>query len=513
MLRFRDNIAATVSVLIAAVALAAWSVWSSRQPQSEDVSIVSVAVSKTGQWLAAGTTHGRVAVWNRDDRSQLLRGDHGTLNDLQFSPDERWLAIADRGLTLRPLDPLEHPLIIRDDNRNYGTVRFSPIDGTILTITGEGIIETLQSQTAKTITRVCCSTIGGEVAFSPDGLFLLCAGHWPGVWEVRSGNLVARLTRAREFMTFRPIAFRGGDVLMGSQDGGIRIWDLATKRLIGTSPRLPDWVDTIAVQENTGLIVHGCFGKSLRVWNPETNLQQLLVGAQPTSNVLFNPSDGSLIMGTGHGSVEFWDIQHSHRKRVLAFPAEAAEPARWIETGPLGFGAWGPPPPDPVRSAPALDRKPMHRTKMTILGLLFTLFFLLFPLAQEEYLLRMKTWGMPGENQFQVDIHPDGLMIVQQIKPPWAEKDKKPKVVQVKLTPTELQKVHKMAIESARSGDFQKGCSETADGQNARISVWVKNQPIEKECIGAIHWPAKASQTETLLNIINSKLPKEIEVY
>ncbi len=326
MLRFRDNVAATVSVLIGTVVLASWFVWPSHQRQSEDVSIVSVAVSKTGQWLAAGTADGRVAVWNRDDRSQLLRGDHGTLNDLQFSPDERWLAIADRGLTLRPLDPLERPLIIRDDNRNYGTVRFSPIDGTILTITGEGIIETLQPQTAKTITRVCCSTIGGEVAFSPDGLFLLCAGHWPRVWEVRSGNLVARLTRAREFMALRPIAFRGGDVLMGSQDGGIRIWDLATKRLIGTSPRLPDWVDTIAVQENTGFVVYGSLGKPLRVWIPETGLQQLLVGAQPTSNVLFNPSDGSLIMGTGHGSVEFWDIQHSQRKRVLAFPAEAAQP-------------------------------------------------------------------------------------------------------------------------------------------------------------------------------------------
>ncbi len=339
MLRFRDNVAATVSVLIATVALASWFVWSNRQPQSENVSIVSVAVSKTGQWLAAGTAHGRVAVWNKADASQLLRGDHGALNDLQFSPDERWLAIADRGLKLWPLDPLEHPLTIRDDDRNYGSVRFSPIDGTILTVTGEGIIENLQPQTGKTITQICCSTIYGEVAFSPDGLLLLCAGHWPGVWEVQSGNLVARLTRAREFMTFGPIAFRGGAVLMCSQDGGIRIWDLATKRLIGTTPRLPDWVDTIAVQENTGLVVYGCFGKSLQVWNPETNLQQLLVGAQPTSNVLFNPSDGSLIMGTRHSSVECWDIQHHQREKVLAFPAQAAQPAAGADESARRGGA------------------------------------------------------------------------------------------------------------------------------------------------------------------------------
>ena len=49
-------------------------------------------------------------------------------------------------------------------------------------------------------------------------------------------------------MTLCPIAFRGDQVLMGSQDGGIYIWNWRTGRIAGTSPRTSDWVDTIAVQ-------------------------------------------------------------------------------------------------------------------------------------------------------------------------------------------------------------------------------------------------------------------------
>jgi WD40 repeat protein len=239
------------------------------------------------------------------------------LNDLQFSPDERWLAIANRGLTLLPLDNLDAPLVLRNDDKNYGTVSFSPAGETILTITGSGNIEVLNANTGSSIATLCCSTIGGAVAVSPDGLFFLNAGHVPRVWEARSGKLVARLTREREFMLLGPIAFRGNAVLMGSQDGGIRLWDLRTHQSLGRSPRSSDWVDTIAVQEQTGLIVYAGIGKTLRVWNPETNLFYSVTGAQPTSNVVFSSPNGPLVIGCANGTVEFWDVQRGERKAVL----------------------------------------------------------------------------------------------------------------------------------------------------------------------------------------------------
>lgn len=316
------RIAGVVSALGACAALLCWLLRLVHHPGAEDFKIVSVAVSRSGSWLAAGTAAGRVAVWKPGGvpRPVRIRNGNGALNDLQFSPDERWLAVASRGLTLLRVDNLKAQSLLRDDGRNYGAVSFSPDGKTILTITGGGTIEVLDASTGKTITSVCCSTIGGAVEFSPDGLFFLSAGHSPRVWEARSGMLVTRLTREREFMLLGPIAFRNGDVLMGSQDGGIRVWNLQTHRSLGGPPRSPDWVDTIAVQERTGLVAYAGLGKTLRVWNPDTNLHYAVTGVQPASDVVFASPDGPLVVGRANGTVEFWDVQRGQRRNVLHLP-------------------------------------------------------------------------------------------------------------------------------------------------------------------------------------------------
>ena len=316
------HIAAVLAALAACAALLGWLLLLGHNPGPVDSRIVSVAAGKSGTWLAAGTADGRVAIWNPGGvpRPVPIRIGNGALNDLRFSPDERWLAIANRGLTLLRVDRLNAPVVLRDDGANYGVVSFSPDGETILTIDGSGTIETLNASTGKTVSRVCCSTIAGAVAFSPDGLFFLSAGHSPRVWEARSGKLVARLTREREFMSLGPIAFRGGAVLMGSQDGGIRAWDLRTYESLRQPPRSSDWVDTIAVQERTGLVAYAGLGKTLRVWNPETNLHHAVNGVQPSGNIVFASPDGPLAVGRANGTVEFWDLQRGERQKVLYWP-------------------------------------------------------------------------------------------------------------------------------------------------------------------------------------------------
>jgi WD40 repeat protein len=175
----------------------------------------------------------------------------------------------------------------------------------------------MNRKSGRTNVSVCCSTIGGEVAFSPDGRCLLSAGHRPRVWEIRSGKLLVRLTKEREFLLLGPIAFRGGSVLVGSQDGGIRVWDLATRSGSAPSPRSSDWVDTIAVQERTGMVVYVGFGKSLHVWNPHTNVRYFIPEVHPTSNLAFTSPDGLLAAGSANAAVEFWDIRRREHRAVL----------------------------------------------------------------------------------------------------------------------------------------------------------------------------------------------------
>ena len=276
-----------------------------------DHRIVSIAMSFSGRWIAAGMRTGSITGLNRDHPGLLRRihADSGELNDLQFSPDERFLAIANRKLTVHSLQDLRQSHSLRSDDHNYGTVRFSSDGSRLLTITGLATIEVLDSGSGELQLKICCSTIYGEAAFSPDGSMIVTAGHWPALRNFRSGNLLRRLTGDREFQTFRPIAFDvvRGWILMGSQDGRVYAWDLQTGERTATSRGQAGYVDTIAVLRDSPWVAYSSLGGPVRLWNPDNGMERLL-GPKTTSNLVAGTQPNSVLFGTDAGFVELWNI-------------------------------------------------------------------------------------------------------------------------------------------------------------------------------------------------------------
>lgn len=315
--------ALVIALAVLVISVGAWFVFvGSRNPPIER-RVSNVAVSRTGRWLAGGTSHGEITVWDRTKGTTPRQVDfhQGPLNDLQFSPDETLLAVASRDLGLYGLGQLDTPRLLRSDQRNYGTVRFSQDGKKLLVITGTSAIESLDAYSGSTQLKVCCSSIYGEVAFTPDGRAVANAGHWPGIWDAHSGQLVGRLTTNRQFYTFRPIAFDDarGAVLMGSQDGRVYVWDLTTKQLVAISPPQAGYVDTLAVSA-TGWVVYAGFGKMLRLWNRQTGTQRSLPAALPTSNLILDPDGASVIFGTADGRIESWDTRTGQRLVEILIP-------------------------------------------------------------------------------------------------------------------------------------------------------------------------------------------------
>jgi WD40 repeat protein len=280
-------------------------------------------LSRTGKWLAAATSQGKITVWDqgRGAAPRQIDFPQGSLNDLQFSPDEHLLAIAGRDLGIYAFEQSAGPRFLRSDERNYGTVRFSREGQTVLVITGTGAIETIDTHSGLARLEICCSTIYGEVTFTPDGQAIANAGHWPSLWDAHSGQLIARLTKNRETYTFRPIAFDGsrGTILMGSQDGRVYTWDLSTRQLVAISPPQSEYVDTLTVSA-TGWVVYAGFGKTLRLWNPQTGQERSFSVARPTSNLIIGPDGTSIIFGTANGGIESWDVGKGQRLSATKVP-------------------------------------------------------------------------------------------------------------------------------------------------------------------------------------------------
>src|SRR6516164_3595325 len=94
--------------------------WLPNRQEEPDSRIRRLAVSGSGRWIAAGTAKGRVTIWDRRQLRQprSIQAPHGILNDLQFSPDEESLIIANRRLEVVSVRKPEERRFLRVDDRN-----------------------------------------------------------------------------------------------------------------------------------------------------------------------------------------------------------------------------------------------------------------------------------------------------------------------------------------------------------------------------------------------------------
>jgi hypothetical protein len=91
-----------VALSLAVIAACVWMFFPAPRNRPMDRRISNVAVSPTGAWIAAGTAQGPVTISNGRPGTAggFIPLRRGPLNDLQFSPDERLLAIAGKDLAL-----------------------------------------------------------------------------------------------------------------------------------------------------------------------------------------------------------------------------------------------------------------------------------------------------------------------------------------------------------------------------------------------------------------------------
>lgn len=282
-----------------------------------DRAIAYVAVSRSGRWVAAGTRAGAITICDRS-RSDFCRsagaGD-GVLNDLQFSPDERLLAIADANLRLLAIDPAEASFVLRGDRQNYGTVRFNKAGTELLTITGRAEIHVIDLKSRVSIVTICCSSIYGEVAFGPNDDSIFNAGHWPGAWD-KHGHLLRHLTRDRQEPTFGPIAINGElqTAFMGSQDGRVYAWSLQNYVLLRRSDPGDEYVNTIAILNSIRKIAYCGFGKTFKLWDLESGKVSQFGELRPTSNLSALADGRSVLFGTANGTIETWNLSDIPRR-------------------------------------------------------------------------------------------------------------------------------------------------------------------------------------------------------
>ncbi|KAK2624043.1 hypothetical protein QTJ16_006677 [Diplocarpon rosae] len=243
-----------------------------------------VTINKSGEWLAFGASKlGQLLVWEWQSENQILKqqGHFDSMNALVYSPDgQKIVTAADDG-----------KVKIWDVKSGFSIATFT---------------EHISGVTA------CEFAKNGSVLFtaSLDG-------------SVRAWDLV----RYRNFRTFTAptrLSFSclavdpSGDVVCaGSLDSfDIHVWDVRTGQLLDRLSGHEGPVSTLAFAPNGGVVVSGSWDHTVRIWElfNRTQTSEPLQLQADVLDVAFRPDSLQLAVSTLDGQLTFWSVSEAQQQ-------------------------------------------------------------------------------------------------------------------------------------------------------------------------------------------------------
>ena len=222
------------------------------------------------------------ATWSLPEGAKARLG-KGTIEDIQFSPDNKLLAVASAtGVWIYDVDT----------------------DEELALLTGHtGIVK--------------------SIAFSPNGS-LLASASWDNtirLWNVFNFSLNKTLTGHTSAVTSVTFSADSWTVASGSADNTIRLWDVITGRTENTFEGHTDRVTSVAFGPDDALLASGSWDKTVRLWNIfRGEHQQTFTGhTNRVTSVSFsqNPIIPILASGSHDRTIRLWDVASGELKRTL----------------------------------------------------------------------------------------------------------------------------------------------------------------------------------------------------
>ena len=160
---------------------------------------------------------------------------------------------------------------------------------------------------------VSLSSVVVGIGVTGDGRAMVSTGSPPNglrIWRIPGGEPAACLLGHRAGVAEACFLPDGDQILSGSWDHRVILWDARTARMLATFHSHDDVVNAVAVSPNGRLGVSAGWDGRIALYDlpNRTALGTLAEGEGQLNSVRFSPNGNRLLCGSGEGRVTLWDV-------------------------------------------------------------------------------------------------------------------------------------------------------------------------------------------------------------